>query len=448
METPPNMLPPEGHSSAESLFARELAVSDILLNILSRLTVYQSLPESNSLLHAVRDDVAMVDACCLFLPSAGSTSSVTTIEVLASASFGTGSPDSPDSKSKRLLNMSAEPTRDRLFAKALQREAARVTSAIARDLTQIDPVGDFLSVSDFFYFTNALMTPSSEIKVTHTTTVAAWLDLKRNACVSSAYGEWRDFCEKSVLVKRAFLNISQGIRPNQVVTGSTMNMSSSNLASEEGTKVPKSGGCTLVAVTELLDRPWQTNLPLTVSTEKGISCIFAYTSLQQLIAHAAMNCSDPLLEPFFNAPIQFPELQMNPHNPERLISEFALVGDAIKVLCGSPFAIITSEIDKKFKGLVLPDDLFELIGSRMDAPTAEKLTDLPIQQLLSQTEDVESIIIHERDFPIHLSLLLQRLLLARSGFLVVLSSQEIPLGTISVRNLWTLVMNGTTVTSA
>ena len=465
METLPELEPSDKKSTSEERnIGKEMAVSEMLLNILSRLTVYQSLPETGSLVLAVRDDVAMVDVCCLFLPSQ-SGSNITyhqTVEVLATPLFGGQSLESPDSKSRRLLEFSRGfSSSDMLFSKALVKESTRVTSAIATDTSDLDPVGDFLSISDFFFFIEVLMTSSSQtINVDSETTVAAWLAIKRAAAASSLIGSspWKDFCEKSILLKRAFLNISQGIQTNQVVTGSSMNMSSSNLLMLDAVggpippRIPKSGGCTLLAVSELIDRPWQLTLPLTVSTEKGISAIFAYTSLQQLIAHAAMNCADPILEPFFSAPIEFSRVEHlildNPVATDSIIlKDSALVVDAVRVLSRSPVAILTTGSDKKFKSIVRPETLVELISTRMDdqklLPCLTPFRDLPLLYQDQDDESDSSCLIYESDFPLNLSILLQRLLLAKGCILVALSADDVPLGTLTVRDLWSLVMSGT-----
>ena len=460
METLPELQLSEKHPQ-ESVTGTEMSVSDILLNVLSRLTVYQSLPETGSLVLAVRDDVSMLDACCLFLPSASSPTSLTSqvIEILESPVFGHSSGDSPESKSKRLFNLSNEFPKDSFFSKALRKESIRVTSAIAQDPNERNPIGNFLSVYDFFYFINSLISGGS-VKVDETTTVANWLRIKTEFAVSGIPSPWRAFCERSMLVKRSCLNLSQGIDTNQVVSGSSMNMSSSNLQGfeEEGSshcrRFPKSGGCTLVAVSELFERPWQTTLPLTVSTEKGVSAIFAYTSLQQLIAHAAMNCADPILEPFFNSPIEYSELQKMVHKEDletAILSQSSLVEDAVKVLAINPVAIVVNA-EKKFVSILRPDDIFELISSRMDpkknSSDSESLlafSKLPLPLSPEESESFSTIC--SDDFPMNLSLLLQRLLLARGCCLVVLSNEHVPVGTLTVRDMWSLVMDGASLVS-
>jgi hypothetical protein len=109
-------------------------------------------------------------------------------------------------------------------------------------------------------------------------------------------------------------------------------------------------------------------------------------------------------------------------------------------------AILTTGSDKKFKSFVRPETLLELLSSRMDdqkLPCMTPFRDLP---LLYQDQDDESdsaCLIYESDFPLNLSILLQRLLLAKGCILVVLSADDVPLGTLTVRDLWSLVMSGT-----
>ena len=429
-------------------------VSDILLGILSRLTVYQSLQESSSVVLAVRDDVPMADACCLFLPSATTNQELPTspsvVEVTRSPPPLNDSGESPSSRSSRLRGLAQRKAEDVLFSKALDAEAVRVTSAIASDAEEIDPIGDFLCVYDVFYFMRRLVCADPKAA---TLTVAQWIELKRNCAEDtiSPPDDWKRFCEFSTLVRRCGVNLSQGLGHNQVVTGSTMNMSTSNLVSLEEAWKPttkSAGGSSLSAVRELLARPWQESLPLTVATEKGITAVFAYTTLTQLMAHAAMNCSDRLLEPFFGMSIEIKDLsssvERNLKSAPILDFTCATFEDAIEVMTSASLALLTdSTAGGRFVGLLRPEEVLEHISSRMDAAgNLVHVAHVSVREVWAAKSDLDTDSVHAADFPIVFASLLQKVLLARSGCLVILDGHDLPVGLISVRDIWEYVMQG------
>jgi hypothetical protein len=432
-ENPPDLQPTAvgngismGHGTSE--------VTDLLLRILSKLTVYQSLPETPRLVLAVRDDVSMLDACCLLLP----TSSSAIIEVLDTGSNTRA--ESPSSKSSKLLELAANrPDEDFLFARALEQESARVTSAVASDTEIVDPVADFLSVHDVLFFLKKIMDnePVQEM------TVRDWI-LSKNQIAEDE--EWSRFCETSTLVTRTSINLSQGIGHNQVISGSTMNLSSSNLLSPGETSRSlgsKSGGSCLQAVNELLARPWQTYLPLTVSTEKGISAVFGYTTLKQLMAHVAMNCSDRKLESFFSAPVVYDSLRLDAETNLNFCAfldyDEATVQDAIEVMASSSLSLMVSGKVQVFHRLIIPSDICDILSQRLRSSIGEnRLKDCFPEQLFL----VEENCIHDSDFPIPLSTLLQKLLMSKADAVVILSDDDVPIGIVSCRDVWAYVMQG------
>lgn len=440
-ETPPELQPAGGEGS--DLQGTDIFdVSNLLLQILSKLTVYQSLPDSPGLVLSVRDDVPMLDACCMFLPC----QSTTVVEVLAPVPQGG---DSPTSRGSRLLKKASERADDFPFVKALEAEAARVTSAFASDSGSVDPVGDFLSVDDVLYFLRGIVR-NSDSKLPGLT-VRQWIAYK-SSVTTGEDSEWLRFCETSTLVQRSYLNLSQGVQPNQVMTGSTMNLSSSNLISAGTPRIRKSrtGGSCISAVNMLLNRPWQTSLPLTVSTEKSLTAIFGYTTMRQLMAHVSMNCSDRLLEPFFTNQVNFDSLSLQAE--KNLVAcplldfDQASLGDAIEVLPSNPLVLLVSGVYQNLQGILRVEDVMEQLGKRTE--TNEELTALGsvrIKDIIVQTENNEESKIYESNFPISLSNLLQKLLMSPADALVVLSQDDVPVGVITSRDVWSYVMQDTDV---
>lgn len=472
-ETPPDLqatLEGAESSTASNPANDDFRISEIILQILSRLTVYQSLPESSSLVLAVRDDVTMMDACCLFLPSSTTTNhftlSSTVIEVLRTscASFVQGCvPESPETRSKNLLKFSKDRFEsDSLFSKALEDEATRVTSAVAADLEAVHPVGDFLSVFDLFHFVSHLLTRDPATNLVHADiTVAQWLEMKRSTA-NGHHGElvdrgWRIFCERSVLVTRSALDMCPGISHHQIISGSSMNLSASNLLRSDSPmlfhdSVKRKGGSSLAAVSLLLARPWQQTLPITISSEKGVSCLFAYTTLAQLMAHVALNCSDKILEPFFRMPVSLDDIasvaRANLNAIPVLDFDSATVADAIEVFATSLSAIVASREDGVFRLIITPEDVVEHVSTRMDrllsGSEPPALSEVKLTDIVSIDDSVERPnVIYDSDFPLEFSSLLHKILLSKQNQVVIIVSEsDIPVGLITVRDVWNYVMQG------
>jgi hypothetical protein len=447
-ETPPELLPAGGQVILANSFSPETTdVLDLLLRILSRLTVYQSLPDNPGLILSVRADVSMLDACCLFMPNQCST---TVIEVLEEPVNGTA--ESPTSRANKLLELAAGRSDDVNFSKALEAEATRVTSAFAADAENVDPIGEFLSIHDAFFFLKKVIV-EEDTKVVEMT-VRDWIELKQAITYDGGDAEWIRFCETSVLVRRASLNLAQGVGHNQVISGSSMNLSQSNLMSSENgsfnMKQSKSGGSCLAAVNELLARPWQASLPLTVCTEKGLTAVFGYTTLKQLMAHVAMNCSDRRLEPFFSTIIEFDALlgdaKANLDACSFLDYDTASIRDAIEVLASYPLSILVSGRYQTFHRFITPVDVCQVLGERIDSVTksmplasisACRLKDLDHKHVESETYSIR-----EEYFPMSLSSLLQKLLMSKADALVILSEDDAPAGIITCKDVWAYVMQG------
>jgi len=445
-ETPPELQPAGGLRNVPSYSSNESPdLAELLLRILSRLTVYQSLPENPGLVLSVRDDVSMLDACCLLTPAQSSWS---VIEVLDSIS--TSVPDSPSNRAGKLISLAQQRAEDPLFAKALEKEATRVTSAFATDAENIDPIGEFLSINDAFFF--LIKSLKKEPKIDEMT-VRDWIALKRAPITDNDSSDWIRFVETSALIRRAYLNLSQGVGHNQVISGSTMNLSSSNLIATDmafAQKDSKSGGSCLQAVNELLDRPWQNALPLTVSTEKGISAVFGYTTLKQLMAHVAMNCSDRRLEHFFSASVEYSALRKDAETNLEAASfldyDEANLKDAIEVLAANPISLLVSGKYQTFHIFVTPADVCDVLGQRLDlvsrAEPVKPLTAHKLSELQSTELDREASILRESDFPMVLSVLLQKLLMSKADAIAVLSDDDVPVGVVTCRDVWAYVMQG------
>lgn len=450
LDTPPDLQPTV--VGPLDLGASELLdVSNLLLQILSRLTVYQSLPDVPGLVLTVRDDVPMLDACCLFLPCQSST----VVEVLpASSPLTQSTGDSPSSKSNRLLAIASSKSDDFMFAKALEHEAARVTSAYAADSESVDPVGDFLSVDDVIFFLRKIL--RNDDPMIPELTVRDWIAGKRSAVFRLGTPDdvaWVRFCETSTLVQRGSLNMSQGVQPNQVITGSSMNLSSSNLMTTDGSIVKKSrsGGSCLAAVNSLLERPWQASLPLTVVTEKCLTAVFGYTTMKQLMVHVAMNCSDRLLEPFFTSLVDYESLrgtaEKNIESCPFLDFDVASLHDALEVLPASLLVFLVAGRYQTYQGVLLAEELLDQLRKRIDS--SEELISLKgvrIKALLpADSSNEKAAVLHESDFPLPLANLLQTLLMSYADAIIVLSQDETPIGVITSRDIWAYVMQGTVV---
>ena len=449
LDTPPDLQPTV--VTPLDLGASELLdVSNLLLQILSRLTVYQSLPDVPGLVLTVRDDVLMLDACCLFLPCQSST----VVEILPTSTLQSPSAgDSPTSKANRLLAIASSKADDYMFAKALENEASRVTSAFAADSESVDPVGDFLSVDDVIFYLRKIL--RKDDPTIPDLTVREWIAGKRSAVFRLGTPDdvaWVKFCEASTLVQRGSLNMSQGVQPNQVITGSSMNLSSSNLMNTEGSsfKKSRSGGSCLAAVNSLLERPWQSSLPLTVVTEKCLTAVFGYTTMKQLMVHVAMNCSDRLLEPFFTSPVEFESLRVtaekNLESCPFLDFDVANLHDAIEVLPTSLLAILVAGRYQTYQGVLLAEEVLDQLKKRIES--SEELTSLKsvrVRSIMPATmpSNEKAAVLHESDFPLPLSSLLQTLLMSYADAIIVLSQDEVPMGVVTSRDIWGYVMQGT-----
>ena len=464
---PPPQLEPHENASTSSLSLSSSGsvstenISEVLFRILSKLTIYQSLQESSSLVITVRDDVSMMDACALFLPSlrndqehqsAESRSvSLTMIEVLPSGSLNSNTePQSPESKSRTLFGIAKSLMRNPSFSilpDLVEEEAKRTTKAGYRDT----PIGDFLTVSDFVFFVNFAFL-GSKPKVTRDITVRAWIDLKRALASENKPDDgWANFCIQTTLITRASVSLSHGAKENTFYSGSAMNMSVSNLlnftaGSREDMFAPRTGGSCLHAVSELLTRPWQNSVPLSVSTEKGISAIFGYTSLSQMMAHVAMNCSEQSLEPFFHTAINFDDLS----SVSCITANATLctVANAFELMTKQDQLILVND-EGQFDRMVLMDDLCEILSHRVGLELSS-LFSLDSVLLTDELDSIDShcgnnvsVLFKESDFPLTLSALLQRLLLhSRSNCVLVLENGDTkrPVKIVSVRDVWNHVL--------
>lgn len=420
--------------------------TDLLLRILAKLTVYQSLPESSSVVLSVRDDVPMADACCLLLPSdrARGCSSFASLEVLRTSV----APSLPDDHSETLLSIAGEISdHDPLLSAALSQEA--------RDFGMGRSSGGsaYLTIADVFFF-------ASLDQIEKCISVAEWLDWRFRVSVGTIpHGDPSvvRFCREMALVSRATMSLSPGMRSGGLCSGSSMNLSIANLIKDgvsAGTTA--AGGSTLTAVTALLDRPWQLTLPLTVSSEKGVTCVFSYVNLNQLMASVAMNCSEKSLEPFFATQVTLDSgafgfmCERNLTNVPVLHRTHASLFDAIEVLRASPLALLLT--DGTFAGVVTQDDLARVLANRMDVLAEysdganEPMLDLHSSRLLDELAKLPpvtsvAVMKRETDFPCSFGVLLQRILLHSSGFALVLANNNKPAALITVRDVWTHAMS-------
>jgi len=458
-------------------------IAEVLFQILSKLTIYQSLQENSSLVVTVRDDVGMMDACALFLPSskrdgefssssgtahdtssidlASRTVSLMTVEVLESSSYtARPEPQSPESRARTLFGIAKDlrggtdnDFPSSLLPDLIEEEAKKTTRAAHQET----PIGDFLTVRDFIFFIRFAFFDSS---VSQDTTVGAWIDLKRSAALTKKQDDlWSKFCTETTLVSRASVSLSHGAKENTFYSGSSMNMSVSNLlnvatgsrdTSNSDMFAPRTGGSCLHAVSELLARPWQNSVPLSVSTEKGISAIFGYTSLPQMMAHVAMNCSEQSLEPFFHTPIRFEDLTW-----EKCItanSATCTIAQAFELLASHDGCdkLVLLDDENAFDRLVLIDDLCDILAHRLHETTLFSLDTLLLSEELDSIEshcgNNVSILSQESDFPITLSILLQRLLLHSKSNCVIVVARDSrhPIAIVSVRDVWNHVMKRNT----
>lgn len=449
---PPTLLPHESTGSMVSASGESsVAVSDILLRILSKLTVYQALPElAGSPVVAVSDSLLMVDAIALFLPVAGGPGpllSSRVLEVHAPARVH----DDQIFIQKSKQTMHEDPVRSRAFQAQLNRPESIVA--------------DFLSVADVLFFLAQFGDKSASM------TVAEWIDAKVAAATSSTVSstqnktEWVQFCEESTLLVRGSLSLSPNAVNGVPLSSSSMNMSVSSLLKASTSmgdliapgshlgywrtqlRTLRTGGSSLMAVCALLSRPWQSSLPLTVTTEKGIDAIFAYISLAQLMAHVAMNCSDKLLEPFFSVDIEYNEFANAA--AERLCEcsilhhATASVADAISVLTTSPYALLSSRTSGALRAPVVQDDLLHLLAQRINMTDPPLLESVRIADHISAGESGLGVM-RLADFPCAFSTLLQNVLQTQTSAIVVVDS-DAPIGIITVRDVWTFVMQGASV---
>jgi hypothetical protein len=469
VQPPPQLEPHDNESSlsvsSSGSFSTE-NISEVLYRILSKLTIYQSLQEHSSLVITVRDDVSMMDACALFLPSLGRqdqqprcATSLTMIEVLTGQLSKT-EPQSPESKARTLFGIAKNLKRTPSFSllpDLIEEEAKRSTKAGYRDT----PIGDFLTVSDFLYFINYAFL-GSKPRVTRDMTVRAWIDLKRQTGTETKQPDdaWKQFCIESTLITRASVSLSHGAKENTFYSGSAMNMSVSNLlnvstGSREDMFAPRTGGSCLHAVSELLARPWQNAVPLSVSTEKGISAIFGYTSLPQMMAHVAMNCSEQSLEPFFHTAINFDDLNSVTCVTAQLNT--CTVANAFELMTRGQEQLVIVNEDGEFDRMVLVDDLCEIMSHRIGGGDNSEQSPLYSLDSILVTDELDridshcannvSVLSQETDFPITLSILLQRLLLhSKSNCVLVLENEATkrPVKIVSVRDVWNHVLKKNT----
>ena len=173
-----------------------------------------------------------------------------------------------------------------------------------------------------------------------------------------------------------------------------------------------------------------------------------------------MNCSDQLLEPFFNMPVTLEEFKSisNANLEATPLLDFATstVADAIEVLTTSTLAVLVSKADGTFRSVVTPELVTEFISLRMDRVEAGADGDLMalsvvrlIDVLAMEEHEMDrTAVIYNNDFPVPFSTLLQKLLLSKSSCLVVVSSEtDCPVGIITVRDVWTYVLQGSTLHS-
>lgn len=504
LQPPPQLEPHTGHNGTTGSAGSSLSISssgsssyvspipqeniaEILFRILSKLTIYQSLPDTSNMVVSVREDVSMMDACTLFLPStkrdlaatsaaeAGSSTDFNStrsvalmmIEVVKDSinSRPVSEPQSPESKAKKLFNIAkslrlsdfdTSSSSFSLLPDLIEEEAKKTTRP-----SHVDDAGDYLTIVDFLFFITFAFLPRSTQHVAQDISVSVWIDLKRAQAMKNGSDSWSRFCTETSLVSRASVSLSHGAKENTFYSGSTMNMSVSNLLNvATGSRdnlgeiifAPRTGGSCLHAVSELLARPWQQSVPLSVSTEKGVTAIFGYTSLPQMMAHVAMNCSDPSLEPFFHTPINFEDLKSSlcvttaNSNTCTVADAFHLLVTEEEYYQHDKLILVDGENDEQaFDRLVLVDDLCEILSHRIH-DSAFSLDSILLSDELDAIEsrcaNNVSILSREGDFPISLANLLQRLLLhSRSNCVLVLErDSQRPLATVSVRDVWNYVM--------
>jgi hypothetical protein len=450
--------------------------TELLLRILAKLTVYQSLPDESNLVLVVRDDVPMADACCMFLPTDRVSPSYPVIYTFVEVLRADDPPAVLETLAKSLMEISADVKEsDLLLSVALEQEAKNAVFSSVQDPS---PVGDYLTIFDVLFFIDSNPSPD--------TTVRQWIEEKRRIALGADLGDseetsaWIRFCRESTLITRASLSLCPGMAGGQC-SGSSMNLnlaslilrgnkSSGNISDlSTNSTSPKSvveatavtaGGSTLAAVTALLDRPWQYTLPLTVSSEKGITGVFAYTNLAQLMASVAMNCCDKLLEPFFAMEMKLEDqfgyiCERNLHALPVLHRLDATMGDAVDVLRTSPIAILV-DADETFHGIVTHDDIARSLSNRMDVISKysdgardgiDGLHAVSIEVEMNRAQSVTSTTVMraEFDFPCSFSALLQKLLVHPSGVVVVVDRDNKPVSVITVRDVWTHAMSVQTV---
>jgi CBS domain-containing protein len=374
----------------------------------------------------------------------------------------------------------------KLFANLLEEEAKGITLATAKDT----PIGDYITPRDFIYFITRIIFSSTGEGDT-SMSVGAWLDHKKYVASSaesiSSTDEWIRFCQESTLITRAYVSLTQGKESSSLYSGSGMNWSVSNLiarsfpdfsSSGEGKSTssggsrhtmsrPKAGGSSLHAVSELLGRPWQQSLPLTIDDAEGLSAIFGYTNLSQMMAHVAMNCCEKTLEPFFAIMVNLGDggderrtdnSILNVRKCLAVQSESCTVADALILLESADFFAL---IDPKQQliNIILIDDVLDIITSRLvvedrveeDIPVTADRGSVPSLSSIMLADQLASIDSHcfnnasvmsIDDFPISFSAILQKVLLNSRGNMIAVVGHEGGLvGVITVRDIWEYVMN-------
>ncbi len=409
------------------------SVQDLLVTILSKLSVYQSLQEFSGPVITVTSDLSMPDALCMFLPTpTGGSTSQTIVEVLPSYSLVP--PATPDCRSATLLAVAqrVEPIHPTL---------GRVLAEEARSIQDPDS-RDFLTVRDLLYYVTKIL---QGVHKRTNLTVNQWLDFKRSVALSErADGDraWWLFCIQTVLIRRLSTNLSQGMSLGS--SGSSMNLSVSNLLSAETLTKKKSrpGGSCLLAVDLLLQRPWQDSLPLHTFSEQQISATFSYTTLAQLMAHVCLNCVDWRLEPFFSRVVHLDEFlsvaESRLSSTPRL-TEDATVMEVIDALTGSDLVILTDPTGNG-RGYVTAENVLSIISQRVELIAASSgedsgLVDLCEMRVLN-LEKIEVV-----KFPLEFGDFIGRILVNRNPF-VFISGQGVtePLGIVTVRDVWNHVM--------
>jgi hypothetical protein len=129
----------------------------------------------------------------------------------------------------------------------------------------------------------------------------------------------------------------------------------------------------------------------------------------------------------------------------------ATVADAIEVFATSMSAIAASREDGVFRLIVTPEDVVEHVSTRMDrllsGSEPPALAEVKLTDIVSIDDSVERPnVIYDSDFPLEFSSLLHKILLSKQNQVVIIASEsDIPVGLITVRDVWNYVMQGTSL---